>query len=358
MKGLDFPMPNTKAQGSKDFYDLSDFEERQVYFHDKVGDEISALKDYMRDNTFITYMLGKKQAGKGTYTKLLAEIFGSDIIKHISVGDLVRAMEVIRDDENERKALEEYLNKNYRGFVSIEEAIDAFMNRNTSTLLPTEFVLTLVKREIEKAGRVNLFIDGFPRNMDQVTYSLYFRELINYRDDPDIFLLLDVPEAIIDTRIKYRRVCPKCQTSRNLWAFPTKEAGYDKEKDEFYLICDNPECTGERMVGKEGDDLGIQSIKDRLEMDDELIRKVFGLHGVPKIFIRNSVPAELAHEILDDYEITPRASYKVVDGKVVREDAEWKFLDDNGVESYSVTAPAGVVSWIKQLHKVLILGEH
>lgn len=349
MKGLDFPMPNTKTRSGRDSYDLSDPAERQVYFQDKIGKEIADLKDYMRDNTFIVYILGKKQAGKGTFTKLLAEIFGSDMIKHLSVGDIVRAADEIKNDPVERQALEEYLKANYRGFISINDAIEAFMNRSTAHLLPTEFILALVKREIEKAGRRNLFIDGFPRNMDQVTYSLYFRELINYRDDPDLFMLLDVPESVIDTRIKYRRICPKCHTSRNLWAFPTKEAGYDPDRDEFYLICDNPECSSERMVEKEGDSLGIETIRERIEMDDELIRKIFDLHGVPKIFVRNSVPVEIAADILDDYELTPRASYEVVDGKVVRKDTKWTFIDDNGVESYSIVAPAVVVEMVKQL---------
>ena len=178
MKGLDFPMPNTKTRSGRDSYDLSDPAERQVYFQDKIGKEIADLKDYMRDNTFIVYILGKKQAGKGTFTKLLAEIFGSDMIKHLSVGDIVRAADEIKNDPVERQALEEYLKANYRGFIPINDAIEAFMNRSTAHLLPTEFILALVKREIEKAGRRNLFIDGFPRNMDQVTYSLYFRELI------------------------------------------------------------------------------------------------------------------------------------------------------------------------------------
>jgi len=41
------------------------------------------------------------------------------------------------------------------------------------TLLPTELILALVKREIAKRPRKTLFIDGFPRDMDQVSYSLF-----------------------------------------------------------------------------------------------------------------------------------------------------------------------------------------
>ena len=72
-----------------------------------------------------------------------------------------------------------------------------------------------------------LFIDGFPRDLDQVSYSLFFRDLIGYRADPDIFILIDVPNSVIDERIKYRVVCPKCHTPRNLKLLATKQVEYD-----------------------------------------------------------------------------------------------------------------------------------
>lgn len=356
MKGLDFPIVNTKISDAKPSYDLNDLEERKEYFRDKIGTEIEKLREYMQNNTFIAYLLAKKAAGKGTYTRLFMEIFGEEKIAHISIGDIIRDLDDVKDDKEKQKELKSFLEENYRGYHSLEELLDALFGRNTKVLLPTEFVLALVKRRIDSMGRKILFIDGFPRNMDQVSYSLYFRELINYREDPDMFILIDVPEAVIDERMKYRVVCPKCSTPRNTKLLATSYAGYDEEKKEFYLMCDNPACYKTRMEAKEGDELGIEAIRDRIEMDDKLIRKVFDLHGVPKVFLRNSVPVELANDVIDKYEITPMYEYeKTASGEVEIQEKPWTVTDDNNIKSYSLLAPPVVVSMVKQIVKVLEL---
>jgi adenylate kinase family enzyme len=130
---------------------------------------------------------------------------------------------------------------------------------------------------------------------------LFFRDLIGYRDDPDIFVLIDVPEAVIDERIKWRRVCPLCQTSRNLKLLPTSKLGYDDKKKEFYLVCDDANCKGARMLPKEGDEAGIKPIKERLKKDEKLIQQAFSLYGIPKVLLRNSVPLKEAKKYVDDY---------------------------------------------------------
>jgi adenylate kinase family enzyme len=248
---------------------------------------------------------------------------------------------------------------NYRGYISVEEALEALLGRDTKSLLPTEFILALVKREIDKMPRKTLFIDGFPRDLDQVSYSLYFRDLINYRDDPDIFIAIDIPNAVIDERIKYRVVCPVCNTPRNLKLFVTKEVGYDKETKTFYLRCDDPNCPsrGARMVGKEGDDLGIEAIRERIELDEKLIDKIFSLHGIPKILLRNAVPADSSREYVDDYEITPAYSYewKETAGTVRVIETPWSVQDEEGCRVYSLLAPPVAVSLLKQLVDVLRL---
>jgi adenylate kinase family enzyme len=297
----------------------------------------------------------KKNAGKGTYTKLLMEIFGKNKIGHISVGDIVRDVHKAMEDENEKKELLEYLHKNYRGFITPEDGINALLGRDQKTLLPDEFILALVRREIDKMPKKALFLDGLPRNMEQISYSLFFKQLIDYRQDPDIFAAIDIPEAVIDERMKYRVVCPICHTPRNLKLFATKEVGYDEEKKEFFLKCDNPECNNVPMSAKEGDNLGIESIRDRLEMDDKLIEKVFSLHGVPKALIRNAVPADRAKELVDDYEITPEYYYEYdEDTKTVKTlERPYTVKDDEGVEVYSLLAPPVAVSLVKQLVKAL-----
>ncbi len=353
MKDIEFPIFGTKKKDDREF-NLSDPKEREEYFFFKAGEEIKKIRKYLENNAFIVYLLGKKSSGKGTYSKMLAEVIDPEKIDHFSIGDMVRGVDEEIKDENKRKELLSFLEKNYRGWNPLEEVISILEGRSTTKLLPTDFILTLVKREISRRERKVIFIDGFPRDMDQISYSLFFRDLIGYRDDDDFFALIDVPEQVIDERIKWRRVCPKCNTSRNLKLLPTSKIGYDKEKEEFYLICDAPGCTEEKMERKEGDERGVEPIKERLDMDEKLIRQAFSLHGIPKILLRNSIPVEKADEYFAKYELTPEYKYRLnKEEEVEIEEVPWTIKDDNGKESHSLLAPPVVVSFIKQLTDIL-----
>jgi len=352
MKDLDFPLFKTRIEKSPKF-DLTSAEDRQKYFELKAGPEIKKLREYLRENTFIVYLLGKKNSGKGTYAKMLKEIVDKDKIEHFSIGDMIRDIDKELQDPAQKAELIDFLKNNYRGFMSLEDVVAALEGRSTSKLLPSELILTLAKREIQKRGRKALFIDGFPRELDQVSYSLFFRDLVEYRDDPDVLVLIDVAEKVIDERIKYRRICPLCQTSRSLKLLPTKDIEYEDGK--FYLKCDNPECSGPRMIQKEGDELGIAPIKARLDKDGILMKQAFNLYGIPKVLLRNTVPADKADEYLNDYEITPEFVYEYKNGKVKVTEKPWKVEDDKGVESYSLMPPPVVVSLIKQLVAALEL---
>lgn len=352
----EFPLFKTKVDGLDKTFNLSDIDSRKVYFLAKAGPDIERLKKYIDEGkTFIVYLLGKKNAGKGTYTKLLMEIFGRDKIAHLSVGDLVRDAHAAMEDPEKKKELLDYLDKNYRGAITPEQAINALLGRDQKTLLPDEFIMAMVKREIDRIGKKIIFLDGFPRNLDQVSYSLFFKQLIDYREDPDIFITIDIPEAVIDERMKNRKVCPICHTPRNLKLFTTKEVEYDEEEKQFYLICDNPDHERSRMYGKEGDDMGIESIRDRLELDDKLIARIFSLHGIKKGLIRNAVPVEKAKEYVDDYEITPEYYYEYDEAAKKVNTLERPFVvkDDEGVEAYSLLAPPVAVALVKQLAKAL-----
>jgi adenylate kinase family enzyme len=352
---MEFPIFKTKMEGVDKKFDLTSPEERKEYFRLKAGPEIEKIKKHLEDNSFIVYLLGKKNSGKGTYAKMFAEIVGSDKVAHVSIGDVVREVhEKVLSDEKEKEKIVNWLKENYRGYLSMDEIIDSLLNRSTKTLLPTEFVLALVKREIDKMPKKSLFIDGFPRDLDQISYSLFFRDLVDYRKDPDIFTLISVPENVINERIKYRRICPSCKTSRNLKLLPSSKIGYDNKEKEFYLICDNPECEGKRMVAKEGDEQGIEPIRARLEKDEELIKKALSLYGIPKVLLRNSVPVEKAKEYIDDYEITPEYEYDLKEnGEIGIIEKHWEIDNDQGVPSYSLMPPPVVVSMIKQMVEAL-----
>ena len=356
MKDLEFPLFKTKIENSPRF-DLTDVKQREEYFELKAGEEIKKLREYLKENTFIVYLLGKKNSGKGTYAKMFKEIVDKDRIEHFSIGDMIREVDKELKDEEKKKGLINFLEKNYRGFVPLQEIIKSLENRTTSKLLPSELILALAKREIAREERKALFIDGFPRELDQVSYSLFFRDLIGYRQDPDIFVLIDLPEAVIDERIKHRVICPLCQTSRSLKLLPTTEVEYDQGERKFHLMCDNSECKRTRMVVKEGDELGIESIRERLKIDENLIKQAFSLYGIPKVLLRNSIPVDKAKEFVDDYEITPEYSYEWDERneKVKIIEKPWQVLDDNGVPCYSLMPPPVVVSLIKQIVKALNL---
>lgn len=351
MKDLEFPLFKTKIDNSPKF-DLTDPKGRQEYFDLKAGEEIKKMKNYLEQgNTFIAYLLGKKNSGKGTYAKMLKEIVDKDRIAHFSIGDMIRDIDKELQDEEKKKELVNFLEKNYRGFIPLKDIIESLENRSTSKLLPSELILALAKRQIQKIGKKAIFIDGFPREMDQVSYSLFFRDLVEYREDPDVLVMIDVPEKVIDERIKYRRICPLCQTSRNLKLLPTKEV--EQENGEYFLKCDNLECSSPRMVTKEGDEQGIGPIKERLDKDELLIKQAFSLYGIPKVLLRNTVPIEKADGYLDNYEITPEYVYESQEDKINIIEKPWQVEDDNGVFSYSLMPPPVVVSLIKQLTEVL-----
>jgi len=352
---MKFSIFKTKTGEVNKKFNLADPKERREYFKLKAGPEIKKLRVYLKRNTFIAYLLGKKNSGKGTYSKMFIEIFGPENISHFSIGDMIREVDEELRSEKRKKELYSFLEKNYRGWLSFKAALSALERRNTKTLLPTELILFLVKREIARRKKKTLFIDGFPRDLDQISYSLFFRDLIGYREDPDIFILIDVPESVINERIKFRRVCPKCQTSRNLKLLPTLRTGYDQKNKDFYLICDNPKCRGAKMVVKEGDELGTKPIKERLKLDDKLIKQAFSLYGIPKILLRNSLPIKVAQKFVDDYEITPEYSYQW-DSKEKRVkiiEKPWVILDNGGIQSYSLLAAPVTVSLIKQIVEVL-----
>jgi adenylate kinase family enzyme len=354
---MEFPLYKSKNTDLTTEFDLNDVVGRRNYFEAKLGDKIEKIKAYLDQHTFISFLLAKKGAGKGTYSKMFAEIVGESRIAHISVGDVIRdAYKLLNnlDDSKERKMLLEYINQNYRGYMDLNSAIQSLLNKSQSKLLPTELILSLVKYEISKNPKKAIFIDGFPRDLDQISYSLYFREIMNLRGEKDFFVLIDVPESIIDARLKSRVICPICQTSRNTVVLPTKFVSYDQASKEFKLKCDNQDCKGYEsveLVRKEGDDLGIEAIKDRLELDGVLIERASSLHGVSRIYLRNAIPVEAASELVDEYELTPsfRYEYDPSTGNVTTLPEPWVVKDDQGVESYSLMAPTVVLSLFTQL---------
>ena len=354
MKGLEFPIIGTKVKGLTKKFNLTSLSGRRQYFEAKTGDEISHIKKFLEEGSFMAFLLGKKNSGKGTYSHLFTEIFGEGKVALVSVGDVVRETHanwgkfVITPDYTKLKSL-------YRGYITFEEAVEALLGRSTEKLLPTEFVLALLKLKVSQLSGKSVFIDGLPREMDQVSYSLYFRDLAGFTEARDLFILIDIPESVIDERLKYRVVCPICHAVPNKKLLITNKIEYDQKTKEFILICDNPACKGARTVKKEGDDLGIEPLRPRLAKDEEILKKAFALHGIPKILLRNHIPVAEARKCFDDYELTQEylLSWDDKTQKVKVRQKPWIIKDDNGVESFSLLAAPVMVSLLKQLTEAL-----
>jgi len=352
MQDVEFEVFKTKSEEDKyKKFDLTDSAQRKEYFEYKAGPEIAKLKDYLKDNTFIVYLLGKKSSGKGTYAKMLKEVVAPDKIEHLSIGDMIRSFDEVLRDPVKKEELIEFLKQKYRGPMPLQDIIKSMEERSTKVLLPSELILALTEREITKMGKKAISLDGFPRDLDQVSYSLFFKNLIDYRQDPDIFVMIDVPTNIIDQRVKTRVICPLCNTSRSLKLLPTKKIEYEEKDRTFHLICDNPACTGARMVTKEGDENGIEPIRARLDKDEVLMGQIFKMHGISKVFLRNSIPVNQVKEYTDDYEITPEYSYSWNEKthSVELSERPWEVKDDKGQTCNSLMPPPVVVSLIKQL---------
>lgn len=354
MNKTDFPIIGAKTKGVTQAFDLTNPESVQAYFEAKTGKEIEIIKKALSKGNFIAYFVGKKNAGKGTYSKIFSNLIGKDKIVHLSVGDLVR--EVHGDWNNYIKGPKgKKLKELYRGPLDFDEACERFLGRSASALLPSEFIMAMLRVKFEDLDGKSVFLDGFPREEDQISASLYFKEIVGRGEDKDMYVLIDIPDAVINERIKFRRICPKCQAPRNIRLLPTTLVEYDEEKNEFYLKCDNPECDKAVMVGKEGDELGIEPIKERLAKDQEIINKANELFGIPVIRLRNSVPVDMADDNFDSYELTPGFSFEYdKQNKNVRViESPWTVEDNKGVKSYSLMPAPVVVALLKQMAQVL-----
>lgn len=335
---------------SKHNFNLIYPEERKLYFNARVGEEITALKEFFEKNTFIGYLLAPKMAGKGTYTTMLREVFGN-IFTNIGVGDLVRNADLEFRENGKESELYSYANKYYRGVLPLDEVMNMLTNRSTSSLLPTELILLLIKREIDKIGRKSIFIDGFPREVDQISYSLYFRDLINYREDPDLFILINLPIEVINARIVNRRMCPICRNSCNLSLSPTPNITY--ENGEFVLHCTNPECKNKALEKKEGDDKGISIIEDRIIKDLQLMDMARKMHGITRIELYNALEVSKADKYINDFEKTYEYSHKFINGKV-ESFTDPFIVQDHGKKYVSMIPAPVVVQFIRELARVFI----
>ncbi|KAK9199922.1 hypothetical protein WN944_015116 [Citrus x changshan-huyou] len=122
---------------------------------------------------------GAPASGKGTQCELIKEKYG---LVHIAAGDLLRA-EIAAGSENGKRA-KEHMEK--------------------GQLVPDEIVVTMVKERLSQpdSQENGWLLDGYPRSLSQAT------ALKKYGFQPDLFILLEVPEDTLVERVVGRRLDP------------------------------------------------------------------------------------------------------------------------------------------------------
>ncbi|GLU16331.1 hypothetical protein SLE2022_327700 [Rubroshorea leprosula] len=122
---------------------------------------------------------GAPASGKGTQCELIKNKYGS---VHIAAGDLLRA-EVAEGSENGKRA-KEYMEK--------------------GQLVPNEILVKMVKERLLRPDSLEKgwLLDGYPRSTSQAA------ALQEFGFQPDIFILLEVPEEVLVERVIGRRLDP------------------------------------------------------------------------------------------------------------------------------------------------------
>jgi UMP-CMP kinase len=98
----------------------------------------------------VTFVLGGPGAGKGTQCALITENYG---LCHLSAGDL------LREERNSGSKLADMINS------YIKEG----------KIVPAEVTIRLLKQAMEKSGKTKFLIDGFPRNVENLSEWLRVR---------------------------------------------------------------------------------------------------------------------------------------------------------------------------------------
>ncbi|KAG7032903.1 Adenylate kinase 2, chloroplastic [Cucurbita argyrosperma subsp. argyrosperma] len=134
---------------------------------------------------------GAPASGKGTQCELITRKYG---LVHIAAGDLLRA-EVNSGSKNGKRA-KDYMEK--------------------GLLVPNEIVALMVKERLSQpdAQEKGWLLDGYPRSSSQAN------ALKEVGFEPDLFILLEVPEEILVERVVGRRLDPVTGKIYHLKYFP------------------------------------------------------------------------------------------------------------------------------------------
>jgi len=198
-------------------------------------------------------LLGAPGAGKGTQAELLVKKLS---IPAISTGNMLR--EAISNGTELGRKAKEYM--------------------DGGNLVPDELILGIVADRVAQPDCANGFIlDGVPRTLAQAEAL----EAKGVRIDHVVSI--EVDDAVIESRMTGRRVCPKCGASYHITANPPKMDG----------ICNA--CGAELAIRK---DDAPETVRKRLEVyhaTTEVLKDFYGKLGRLCI-VEGNQPIENANE--------------------------------------------------------------
>ena len=198
-------------------------------------------------------LLGAPGAGKGTQAEILVKKLS---IPAISTGNMLR--EAIANGTELGKKAKQHM--------------------DNGSLVPDELILGIVADRVAQPDCSNGFIlDGMPRTLAQA------EALENMGVRIDYVVSIEVDDAVIESRMTGRRVCPKCGASYHIVANPPKMDG----------VCNA--CGTELTIRK---DDAPETVRKRLEVyhaTTEVLKDFYGKLGRLCI-VEGNQPIEKANE--------------------------------------------------------------
>jgi adenylate kinase len=182
-------------------------------------------------------LLGAPGAGKGTQAVALSKKLD---IPHISTGDIFRAN--VQDGTELGLKAKEYM--------------------DSGRLVPDDLTVSIVKDRLLKSDCQKGFIlDGFPRTIPQA--ESLDNELNGLGIKLDAAINLEVPDEVIVSRMKGRRVCGKCGKPYHILTLKPKLEG----------VCDV--CGGPLLIR---DDDKEETVRERLRIYYENTEPLIGYY--------------------------------------------------------------------------------
>ena len=322
------------------------------FFKKRIPNEVKSLNKKLAKKPVVLFMLAKKVAGKGTYSKWLERVTDNKFMQ-VAVGDMMREGEAMANMMLGRALLHDTLKEEGFDEAKIRKFIENMKKLDQSKLYPTPKITTLLKVLLKEIAEENpgksLIIDGLPRDVDQVEVAIALGKEYEKQKMDWFFVEIDCAESVLEARLKERRVCPECGNSRNIQLLLTPRIEHDK--DGFHLVCDSPGCKNVRMIKKPGDELGLEPIRDRQDLIAKVMKK--SREKVPTdryITVSNTVPvAEAKKHNQKDFTEAAELSWDKDKKKVKVEYSPWIVKDDDGLDAYSRYAEPVVGDLIKEL---------